>query len=320
VKLPLGRKSDGTLHPHQENGFVTPVITSARTSEWLAAFELAFQRCSPDERPMRVVDALAMAAAGEIDPQGIFVAHQGDRLVGVVVAMPLAGASGLLWMPETVSEAAASLATELVRAGLAFFAKRGTKIAEAIVPPEDLQRTAPFLEAGMRHVGRLRYLRHDLILLPEMPASPQLRLASSRDVSPEIFSATLARTYRGTLDFPELNDIRTIDEILEGHRRAGVHRPENWLIASIAGEPTGVVFLTEVPGEAWDLSYLGVVPEHRGGGVGRKLAHAALRLAQLAGCLELSVAADERNVPALQLYRSLGFSEGASREVFLMFL
>lgn len=299
---------------------MSPVITTAKTSEWTAAFELAFQRCSETERPNRIADALAMAAGGELDPQGIFVARCGDDIIGVEVAMPLAGTSGMLWMPETTSDAPPALAIDLVRHALAYFEQRGTKIAEAIVPPSDLSRTTPFSEAGMRHVGRLRYLRHDLILLPEIPVSPQLRLASSRDVSPELFAATLARTYRGTLDFPELNEVRTIDEILEGHRRAGVHRPENWLLASIDGKPAGVVLLTEVPGEAWDLSYLGVAPEHRRRGVGRRLAHAALRLAQLAGCLELSVAADERNAPALQLYRSLGFEEGPVREVFLMFL
>ncbi|MFO0864062.1 MAG: N-acetyltransferase [Gemmataceae bacterium] len=169
-------------------------------------------------------------------------------------------------------------------------------------------------------IGRLRNLRHDLIHLPRCLLRLCCICASFRHVSPELFAATMARTYFGTLDFPELNDVRTIDEILEGHRKAGVYRPENWLLATLAGEPAGVVILTEVPGEAWDLSYLGIVPEHRGRGVGRRLAYAALRLAQIAGCLDLSVAADERNAPALQLYRSLGFEQGSSREVFLMFL
>ena len=34
-----------------------------------------------------------------------------------------------------------------------------------------------------------------------MPASPLLHLASFRHVSPELFAATMARTYFGTLDY-----------------------------------------------------------------------------------------------------------------------
>jgi len=295
------------------------VIVAARTSERSAAFELAFQRCPDHDRPSRVVDALAMAACGEIDPEAILVQREGERIVGVQVVLQLAGACGILWMPEVVEGVSPQLPTELVRAGLALLQKRGTKIGQVILPSTDLPRAAPFLEAGMRHVGRLRYCRHDLSTLPEVPPLPQLRFASSREVPPSLFAQTLERTYRNTLDFPELNEVRTINEILEGHRRAGVHRPENWLLATLDGEPAGLVLLTEVPGEAWDLSYLGVVQEHRLRGVGRRLAHAALRIAQLAGCLELTVAVDERNEPARQLYRSLGFEEGATREVFLMF-
>lgn len=294
-------------------------MDAARPEERAAAFELAFRRWPERERPLRVVNALALAASGEIDPQGILIERCGERIVGVQVAAPLPGSSGLLWLPEIADDAPDELASELARAGLAWLRGRGMKVAQAILGEADLPLAGPLFAAGMKHVGRLRYSRHDLAALPDLPMLPQLDLRSLRDLAPEQFARILQRTYEGTRDFPELNDVRTIDEIVEGHRRAGVFRPEHWLSATWDGSPAGVVILTEVPGGAWDLSYLGVAPEYRRRGVGVRLAHAALRIAQTAGCLELWVGADERNAAALQLYRSLGFEEGPAREVLLMF-
>src|SRR5205823_11076464 len=92
-----------------------------------------------------------------------------------------------------------------------------------------------------------------------------------------LFELTLLETYQGTLDCPEVNGVRTIAQIIEGHASQGAHDPGRWWLALAGDRPVGVLLLTELlEWNAWDLSYVGVVPEARRRGVGRELVCKAL--------------------------------------------
>jgi len=76
--------------------------------------------------------------------------------------------------------------------------------------------------------------------------------------------STLEQTYVGTFDCPELNGIRTTDEIVTGHTSQGQHDPDRWWLAFAGDVPVGVLLLTAIPEwRGWDLSYLGVVSTAR---------------------------------------------------------
>ena len=62
--------------------------------------------------------------------------------------------------------------------------------------------------------------------------------------------------------------------------------------------------------DAW-LEDLFVAPDARRAGVGRALAEASLERARARGCRRIQLDANERNEPALALYRSLGFASGS---------
>src|SRR5262249_26787732 len=133
----------------------------------------------------------------------------------------------------------------------------------------------------------------------------------------EQFHQTLLATYTDTMDCPEVNGVRTIDEIIEGHRVQGLHDSGRWWLALRGDQPAGVLLLTELPEwGGWDVSYLGVVPGARRKGVGTTLARKALVEAHTAGAAQLTLALDVRNLPASQLYRSLGFAPFDKREVY----
>ena len=84
-------------------------------------------------------------------------------------------------------------------------------------------------------------------------------------------------------------------------------------------DPVGVVLVTEIPEtRAWDLSYLGVIPEVRRRGLGRELVHKVQIEAQLAGVSNVSLSVDTRNRPAWELYLGMGFEPYDRREVYLM--
>jgi ribosomal protein S18 acetylase RimI-like enzyme len=69
--------------------------------------------------------------------------------------------------------------------------------------------------------------------------------------------------------------------------------------------------------QGWDISYLGLVPEARGRGLGKELVRKALFEARAADALQLTLAVDERNWPARDLYQRMGFETFDSREVYL---
>jgi len=295
-------------------------IAAARPEEWSTAFALALAQVPEAERPGRVLNALTLLSAGEIDPQGIFVARTPTGLAGVQVCLPLAGKSGLFWLPQMrATWRESDLGERLVRAAVAWVRERGAKLAQAILPTADIARAGPLVRCGFRHITRLNYLRHQLVDIAPLPVMRAMRLQPWSPTLEAVFQETLLHTYEGTLDCPELNGVRTIEEIVAGHRAQGVWRPERWWLAFVHNKPAGVALLTELFDQGgWDLSYVGVVPDMRQRGIGRALTVHALHAAQEAGALQLMVAVDERNVAAGEMYRSLGFELTESREVFLL--
>ena len=289
-------------------------IEQAEPQRWAAALNLALSLAADEERPGRVLDLLAMLARGDIDPRGLWIARAGDTVVGVQFCVLLGGKSCQFWLPQAAGDHA--LAEELVRAGLAWCWRSGGALAQAMLPGELLPEAAPLLRAGFRNVTQMVFLQHNLLGLTE--ASTPMRFETFDEAGHDRFTTTLGLTYEGTLDCPELNGARSHADILAGHRAAGLDRPGFWWLACDDDQPVGVVLLTEPADRlAWDLAYVGVVPEHRRRGVGRALVLHALHAAAREVCTRLTVAVDVRNAPARRLYESLGFVLSDTREVLL---
>lgn len=136
------------------------------------------------------------------------------------------------------------------------------------------------------------------------------------------FRAVLQATYTGSLDMPELEGTRGLDDILDGHRAAGLFVPERWQVGRIRGEPeaAAVLLMAEIPGrDAWEVIYLGLTPAAQGRGLGRDVLQHALDLAR-EDTPRLELAVDLRNTPAVRLYRSAGFTARDRRTVHLALL
>jgi mycothiol synthase len=171
---------------------------------------------------------------------------------------------------------------------------------------------------GFSHVTRLLYLRHPLELTSQALAASERLLFRSYLQDAGQFHETLLRTYADSQDCPEVTGVRTIEEIIEGHQAQGKYDPERWWLALEESRPVGVLLLTDTPDlNSWDVSYVGVVPEGRGRGNGRRLLLKALLEARLGEATQLTLSVDARNQPALNLYRSLGFETIDEREVYL---
>ena len=300
--------------------FQSLTIAPAPPGDWFKALDLVLQHLPAEERGQRRANVLTMLASGEIGPHSILVARQAGRLAGAMVYVPLKGATCLFWPPQATPDTSAAVVDSLVRHALASLQADGTKIAQVILPAAELPIAAPLLRGGFQHVTQLQFLRHRGPSAPPRRLAVELSFESYQPGNQLLFHKTLERTYEGTLDIPELNGRRSIEEVIAGHQGQGKFRPEFWCLAVREGRPVGVVMLADSSdGHAWEMSYLGVVPEARGLGIGWALAHRGLDQAFQAGASQLLVAVDARNRPARQLYEKMGFVLVDEREVLLFF-
>jgi mycothiol synthase len=297
-----------------------PVIAPARPRELEDAFRLIFRHVAEGERETRVANALHLVQKGELDPAGILLATEGGSPVGAVACLPVPGASGLIWPPQAV-EGPRRVAVEdaLVRQATDWLRRRGARLGQCLLSAEEVPLAGPLLRNGFAHVTSLCYMQHDLSPPPTPARGGRLRYVPYLGVpSPGAFHDTLLRTYEGTLDCPEITGVRTVEEIITGHRAQGKYDPGRWWLGLAGGRPVGVLLLCEVPEwAAWDVAYVGVVPEARGLGYGRELMHKALSEAQADGVARLTLSVDVRNRPAWELYTDLGFTQNDRREVYL---
>jgi mycothiol synthase len=290
-------------------------IEPLRPDDRTAALQQALARVPAAQRDARVRHCLQLLEIGVLDPRGVWIARRGDRIVGVQVCAPLAGSTCLFWLPAGDDDCIDSL----VQTGLDWALSIGCKLAQALAHPDELHFTKPLVRCGFRPITRMHQLGHDLVDVAEETPAP-LHYESYRPSLRALFAATLERTYEGTLDCPELNGKRTIDEILAGHRGQGTFHPEFWWLAYDGAAPVGVVMLVEVPGgTTWELAYLGIVPEFRGRRLGRAMSLHVLQALRAQPATRVLLAVDERNDPALRLYQSLGFVEFECNEVLLYF-
>jgi mycothiol synthase len=294
-----------------------PHVDTARPQEWDQALILLFRHLGEAERIDRVRLAQQLLQRGELDPAGLFVVRR-PRLAGVLLCHPAPGACGLVWPPQTVT-ADSALEDALVRHAGDWLRQRGCKIGQCLLAPEEHALAAPLQRSGFPHVTDLWYFRHDLeIPFPWLTAADRLHYQPYTEAAAELFRRVLLRTYEGTRDCPEINGVRSVDEILQGHRSQGVFDPERWCLAHDGEEPIGLILLAEVPeAEAWDVAYVGVVPEARRQGFGRDMLLHALRSAHTAGVAQVTLSVDGRNQPAWNLYTSLGFRPVEKRHVYL---
>ena len=121
------------------------------------------------------------------------------------------------------------------------------------------------------------------------------------------------RAGRDTLD---RNDRWYRDHMHEAHWAAQMMQylqedAESWLAASdAAGEPVGMVAVSTFDPGVATITFIGVVPEHRGHGYGHDLLQAATSAAHGRGFEEILSDVDTLNQPMIDILRNAGHLEG----------
>ena len=243
-----------------------------------------------------------------------------------------------MWAPEVrPSWRRPSLAAGLLKAALADLRERGFRLAQAVLDESaGTQAARDLTKGGLPRITDLLYLERETAI----PLTSAREKSSQRDspakcrtdspfewrpFEPSLeaeFRAVLQATYVGSLDMPELEGARELDDIIESHRAAGRFDAERWRLGNIRGRPdaASVLLLAEVPGrDVWEVVYLGLTPAARGQGLGRVVLAHALELAG-SHVSRLELAVDCRNTPATRLYHAAGFAVRDRRAVHLAIL
>jgi GNAT superfamily N-acetyltransferase len=277
-------------------------ISPAHPDELPAAFTLLY---GPEPADTHLAHAFQLVARGELNPSDLLVARTKDAITGAVFCQRLPGAIAVIWPPRAVGDDAA-VEDALTVAALDHVA--GVNLVQTFLPPEEASRAEPLLRAGFRRVTRVLHMTRIAVSRQTSRSAIASRLTwvAYPDADPAEFERTLLRAHDDSLDCPELHGVRSPDEVLAGYHDCAPDLSAWWL-ARLDDEPAGVLVLG--PG---DLTFVGVVPERRGQGIGRALVEAAVSWRP-----DLSLIVDDRNVPAIRLYQSVEFDPVGSRDVFV---
>ena len=249
-------------------------------------------------------------------PPWAFRARRGRRTVAAAMAVPGVGRVGMIFAspadapgvePEPLEQVLRAAGAGAVTGGMAF--------AQSLTAPEASEDLAALERAGYRQLATLQYLSRDLPARPAPAADAQIVWRPASSFGEEELPALIARTYGGSLDCPGLAGLRSMEDVVAGHRAAGTYRPEWWCIAEVAGEPAGLILACESPGQTADVLYMGVVPGLRGRGLGSALVRHLSERVHEDGMRRLTLAVDERNVYAARIYQHEGFVQKQRRIV-----
>jgi mycothiol synthase len=286
-----------------------------------AALAILYRRVHEALRPGLIADALHEASQGRVDLSGLWVARRRGRIVGALLTHALAGRAIAFWPPEVEGFwGRAALAEGLVRAALERARGEGAGLAQALLDESAPKQAAADLDrAGMPRVADLISMTRSTDPPIDPGDVPSMEWRAFSDDTRDAFRVALTASYGGSLDMPELEGIRSLDDVLASHGAGGRFEPARWQLGSIAGEPaaSAVVLLSDQPERsAWEVAYLGLTPAARGRGLGLAALARALELAA-PHAIRVELAVDSRNAPALRLYERAGFREFDRRSVHL---
>lgn len=282
------------------------------------ALRLAFARWSAAACRQYVRTYRARIRSGEVDRQGLLVAHRGGRLIGAVLCQPQVGRTALLWPPGTVPEEPEATARQLLAAACHWLAGQGVRVAHALLETVSRADDVLLRAEGFEPLATLLYLVCTEADFPTQCPSQPLAFEPYTEAKRERLYRLLEATYEQTLDCPKLNGLRSMEDVLAGYRATGVFAPERWLIVRHQGQDVGCLLLADHPREEhWELVYMGLVAWARGRGWGRGIVRYAQWLTRRAGRPRLLLAVDAANRPAVAIYAGTGFQAWDRRRIYL---
>ena len=203
------------------------ILSASHLSRGERQEALQFLFAAADNSETRIDLILAALESGELDPAGLLICRDKERYLGVLMVEVLPGNSASLWPicswpgPQriVVEDGLLARAMELLR-------ERHIKVAQTLLSPNDEITGTALVRNGFERVTQM--WRMDCAASdPDLPSIKVIHFDALGAKDPIPFRDVLVGTFEGSLDFPELNGLRSADEILAGHM-AGAPDLSRW--------------------------------------------------------------------------------------------
>lgn len=292
--------------PHEQEQALRIALTEPRTN----AREV--------ERICQMMQTYLQRCGGSIG--GLYVAESAGRIVTACAAMDLPGGVSLLMIPgSALTPSLMATVEDMLSAAASAAGERLKRFAQVLLEPEVSDRVRPhLLAAGFKPLATLQYMQRNAFDPAAVRPVEGATWRTLRLAGEQTFKDIIPRTYIDSRDCPGLTGIRSIEEVIEGHKAAGEFDPDGWYVLQQDGRDAGVLITARTPlRPALELVYCGLVPEARGKGLGRLCVHKAIARARDLSVPTVTLAVDAANEPALRTYGAMGFVAYASRAVWL---
>lgn len=293
--------------------------------EWPEALELFFSDQPAELRAGQVQHLLAHERMGGVSLEGLFVCRRARDLLGVILGVAGVGRTLIGWPPRVAGGLAEDdrnlVASALAGALVDFASQRRARFAQLLVSQAESWSGPALAEHRFFELARLMYLKRPLDAPADLAPMPGIEYVPYRAGLHQELLGVLERTYVGSHDCPALTGVRTLEEIFESHRSQGQFDPNRWFLVRSEDRWVGCLLLVGLPDiESDEVAYVATTPEARGRGLGRELTRKAIEESRRSGAKWLTLAVDEKNLPARRVYDRFGFVSWDYRAAFLHIL
>jgi len=307
----------------------TPTIRPATAASRVQALWLVFSAFPAEERASRVAATVTAAADPETTFADLLITCRDKRIVAAAWLQPAPGRIAIVWPPQLIEGEPEATATALFQQLEARLVAGDVDLAHSIQPSLESEASHRLRRQGFQMAAKLLFLTCDVgpsagVAEPAWDGSPggpgeePLDFEPFEEVKADRLFSLIERTYVETQDIPLLNDLRSLTDVLDGYRHAGAYDPHHWFLVRSRGRDVGCLLLADHPDlDQVELVYMGVVPEARGRGLGKRLTEQAKRHTLQAGRPRLVLGVDADNGPALLGYTAAGFQCCGEHYVFL---
>ncbi len=307
-----------------------------------AALNILYEGVLPEDRAVRVAESIREAEEGELDLRGLLLAELQEKPVGALLLRMQPHGVAFLWPPVVSAKSAEVISWHtksqpaitneaiedvLLQAAVLRLGELKARIAQSLLVLNQTREQLALSRNGFRRLTDLIFFEYSTV----GNQSRKYRLAN--DVGTRLthiihrqsrnrlrFAEVVEQTYRGSLDCPELNGIRTASQALNVYAESGPVVRDLWRVYCDEHRDVGVILVVDRPEQrTWEVIYLGVVESARRCGVARKMLTDVIKAAHDAHVDRVVIVADVRNRPAVLLYQSLGFAPFDERVAYVKF-
>ena len=249
------------------------------------------------------------------------VCLQNDQVAAAGLWVPNPGKSAICYLPPSrYLQGREAQTAACLKAAAGEAAAAGMKMIQGIFDSEEKILPGIYQSAEYQLLAVLQFMEHTARwTLPEIQLPDDYDLETYRPDTHELFKQAIGASYEQTLDCPAMSGLRSLDEVIVGHQHAGTFDPALWFVLVHQARGVGVLILTyHASMNSLDVTYLGIGHAHRGRHLGSFFMNQTRKIMRLTGARTSTLAVDERNTPAVGLYRKVGYRPTQRREVYFL--